>query len=60
MAARSYLKRFWADERGATAIEYGLLVALLSILLVASYGNLQATLIRVISDATDKVAAATP
>nr|WP_165191194.1 Flp family type IVb pilin [Caulobacter soli] len=34
MAARSALSRFWRDERGATAVEYGLLVALLALALV--------------------------
>ncbi|WP_205691946.1 Flp family type IVb pilin [Caulobacter soli] len=34
LAARSALSRFWRDERGATAVEYGLLVALLALALV--------------------------
>jgi pilus assembly protein Flp/PilA len=34
LAARSALKRFWADEAGATAIEYGLLIGLLALALV--------------------------
>lgn len=59
MAARPDLKGFLADERGATAIEYGLLVAVLSLFLVAAYGNLQGVLIETISNATAKVEAAT-
>lgn len=58
MAARFDLKRFLADERGATAIEYGLIIAVLSLLLVAAYGNLQGILIATITDATAKVEAA--
>lgn len=28
------MKRFWADESGATAIEYGLLIGLIALILV--------------------------
>jgi len=31
-------KTFWADEEGATAIEYGLLASLIAAVLVASVG----------------------
>jgi len=31
------LKAFWSDESGATAIEYGLLVALLAIACIAGF-----------------------
>lgn len=31
-------KTFWADEEGATAIEYGLLAALIAAVLVTSVG----------------------
>ncbi len=55
MAARLDLKRFLSDERGATAIEYGLLIAILSLALVAAYGNLQGVLISVITNAVAKV-----
>ena len=36
MVARSALKRFLSDERGATAIEVGLLVALLCIAIISA------------------------
>ena len=39
---RSHLKRFWADESGATAIEYGLISALIFLVIVTSvtaFGN---------------------
>jgi pilus assembly protein Flp/PilA len=42
LAARSYLIRFLADERGATAIEYGLICALVFLVVVTSitaFGN---------------------
>jgi pilus assembly protein Flp/PilA len=33
------VKRFWQDERGATAIEYGLIVALISVTLIGVIGQ---------------------
>ena len=32
-------KTFWADEEGATAIEYGLVASLISIAIIASAGD---------------------
>ncbi len=32
----SSIKRFWQDERGATALEYGLIAALLSVVVCAA------------------------
>jgi pilus assembly protein Flp/PilA len=36
---RSFLRRFLKDQRGATAIEYGLIVAVLSLAVVAGVGT---------------------
>ena len=36
---RSIISRFLADQTGATAIEYGLIVAVLSLTIVAGVGN---------------------
>ncbi len=36
-AVLCFTKRFARDQKGATAIEYGLIVALLSIALIGSY-----------------------
>ena len=30
------VKRFWADEEGVTAIEYGLIAALIAVVIIAS------------------------
>lgn len=30
------IKRFWADEEGVTAIEYGLIAALIAVVIIAS------------------------
>jgi pilus assembly protein Flp/PilA len=36
MVARSALKAFWRDERGATAVEVGILVALICIAIISA------------------------
>jgi Flp pilus assembly pilin Flp len=58
MVARFDLKRFLADENGATAVEYGIMIGVLSLALVAIFKDAQAILIETITKATDKVAAA--
>jgi pilus assembly protein Flp/PilA len=35
---KSMLKRFLADESGATAIEYGLLAAIMAVALITGFG----------------------
>ena len=42
MALTTTLKRFIADERGATAVEYGLLTALISVAIMGSLGTVGA------------------
>ena len=52
LAARSALARFVGDERGATAIEYGLIVSLIFLVIltaVTSFGNNTSNLINSIS-----------
>jgi pilus assembly protein Flp/PilA len=39
LAMRGIIRRFLCDRRGATAIEYGLIVALISLALVAGIGS---------------------
>jgi pilus assembly protein Flp/PilA len=36
-----FIKRFVADESGATAIEYGLIAALIAVMLIAAMSGLQ-------------------
>lgn len=43
------LKRFWTDCSGSSAIEYGILAAILGMGLVFSLTNLQASLIEFFS-----------
>ncbi len=40
-------KAFWADEHGATAIEYGLLASLISVAIVVSAGTVGDELVNV-------------
>ncbi len=51
-----FLKRFAADDSGATAIEYGLIAALIAIVLVAAMTSLQGK----IAGTFDKVGTAMP
>ena len=51
-----FLKRFAADDSGATAIEYGLIAALIAIVLVAAMTSLQGK----IAGTFDKVGNAMP
>lgn len=32
----NFFRQFWADEEGATAIEYGLLAALIAVIIIAA------------------------
>ena len=51
-----FAKRLWADEKGATAIEYGLLAALVAVAIIlalqAVSGQLNATFDRVSDELT--------
>ena len=51
----SLAKKFWVDESGASAIEYGLLAAILGIGLVYSLTNLQLSLNGLFSVVTNHV-----
>ena len=43
--AREFAKSFAVDERGATAIEYGLIIALISMVVAASTSTLGTSLV---------------
>ena len=59
MAARFDLKRFLADENGATAVEYGIMIGVLSLALVAVFRDAQTVLINTLNLAMGKVSDAT-
>jgi pilus assembly protein Flp/PilA len=43
-AVKKFFARFWADETGATAIEYGLIAAGISLAIIAVVNGLGSTL----------------
>jgi pilus assembly protein Flp/PilA len=56
MALRLRLKAFWANESGATAIEYGLIAALVFLVIVTSvtaFGNKTTGIMNSVSAAID-------
>ena len=56
MALRLRLKAFWANESGATAIEYGLIAALVFLVIVTSvtaFGNKTTGIMDSVSAAID-------
>jgi pilus assembly protein Flp/PilA len=40
MSMSKFLKRYWADQRGTTAIEYGLIATLICIAIIAAMTQL--------------------
>ncbi|WP_309645217.1 Flp family type IVb pilin [Phenylobacterium sp.] len=53
---KSFLSRYLADESGSTAIEYGLIAALVSVVLVGAMSTLSGK----ISDVFTQIATAIP
>ncbi|MBP2276847.1 MULTISPECIES: Flp family type IVb pilin [Sphingomonas] len=53
------LKRLWGDRKGATAVEYGLIVALVVIAMVAALTQLANSTTTMWGNVSTKVAAAT-
>jgi pilus assembly protein Flp/PilA len=56
MSVRSTLTRFLRDERGATAVEYGLLTALISVAVMATLSALGTGLATTFSTASAQLA----
>ena len=58
---RRFIGRFLRDDDGATAIEYGLIAALISVVIIVAVGALGGTLSSVFTDINTKLKpAATP
>ncbi len=55
--SRSLMVRFIADERGATAVEYALIVVLLAMALIGALTALGSALSTSFGDASDELAA---
>ena len=49
------LKRFWQDDAGATAIEYGLIAALFGVTMIASFAALGDEYISMFDNVADAV-----
>ncbi len=50
-------KKLWADESGATAIEYGLLAALIAVVIIGAVGVLGRTMNTTFQSVNDDIAA---
>ncbi len=55
-----FVTRFLKNESGATAIEYGLIAALIAVVLVAAMSALQGNITGLFNGVGAKVTAATP
>jgi len=55
-----HIRKFVKDESGATAIEYGLIAALIAVALIAALGSLGTSLSGMFNGVATKVTAATP
>ncbi len=53
-----FLKQFASNESGATAIEYGLIAALIAVALIAILGTLSGSLSDTFKKVSDKLTAA--
>ncbi|RWK48685.1 Flp family type IVb pilin [Mesorhizobium sp.] len=52
---KTLLQRFWEDKSGATAIEYGLIVAVLSLVIVGGVGKAADAITWLFSDNSSKL-----
>lgn len=48
-------RQFWADESGATAIEYGLIAALIAVGIITAVGTLGETLTAMFENVNEKL-----
>lgn len=52
---KSAILKFWRDEEGATAIEYGLIAALIAVAAIAGMGLLGGSLDKIFTDIATKL-----
>lgn len=57
---KTMLKRFARDESGATAIEYGLIAALISVVCIAAWSSVGGSLKGVFTEVNTQLTTATP
>ncbi len=58
--ALNFATRLWNDEEGATAIEYGLLAALIAVAIITIVGTLGGTLEDTFTEINDELTAGAP
>lgn len=58
MNVMTMLRRFLTDERGATAIEYGLVASLIALAIVGSVGSMATSLQALWGDIADRISEA--
>jgi pilus assembly protein Flp/PilA len=49
------IQRFWTDESGATSIEYALLAAIISVVIVGASGSIKQAMHDTFTAASDKI-----
>ena len=57
MAMPTLLKRLWCDERGATAVEYGLIVSMIVLAMIAALQDVASEIISTWEFVEDEVSA---
>lgn len=55
-----FIKKFWQEEEGVTAIEYGLIAALIAVVIIASVTLVGDELVRVFTAISDALTEALP
>ncbi len=55
-----FVKQFWQEEEGVTAIEYGLIAALIAVVIIAAVGFVGTNLNAVFTYIANKLAGAVP
>ncbi len=55
-----FMKKFWQEEEGVTAIEYGLIAALIAVVIIISVGYVGDNLQLVFNHIANKLAGALP
>jgi len=53
-----FIKKFWQEEEGVTAIEYGLIAALIAVVIIASVGFVGDNLVLVFENIAGELAGA--
>ena len=58
MTLKKFISKFMSDESGATAIEYGLIAALIAVVIIAAVTALGTNISTAFTDVSDAIAGA--